>query len=117
MLSNIDDYYLGQPEPMKSCLLALREIILSSNANITEAWKYSMPFFCYKGKMFCYFWKDKKTGEPYIGWVDGGLMEHSALEQGNRARMKILRINPAEDLPIELIAEVLEEALEMREGF
>ena len=50
----LDDFYLQQNEPVKSCLLALREIILSQDADITNALKYGMPFFCYKGKMFCY---------------------------------------------------------------
>lgn len=115
MLSDLDQYYLNQEEPNRSCLLALRDWILSRFTELEPAWKYRMPFFCYKGKMFCYLWVDKKLKEPYIGLVDGGLLEHPALEQGNRARMKILRIKPEEDLPVELIEEVLCEALKLKE--
>lgn len=39
MLREIDDFYLQKVEPVKSCLLALREIILSQDMNITAAWK------------------------------------------------------------------------------
>jgi hypothetical protein len=48
----IDEYFLQKDEPTKSCLQFLREHILQLDTNITEAWKYGMPFYCYKGKMF-----------------------------------------------------------------
>lgn len=57
-------------------------------------------------------WVDTKTGEPYIGIVEGGRIEHPLLEQGNRMRMKILRINPNKDLPIKTIKQILNQALE-----
>jgi hypothetical protein len=47
MLRPIDNYFLQQPEPAKSCLQFLRAHILQSDRNVTEAWKYGMPFFCY----------------------------------------------------------------------
>ncbi len=50
----IDDFYFRQAEPIKSTLLALKSIILSQDKEITNEWKYGMPFFCYRGKMFCY---------------------------------------------------------------
>jgi hypothetical protein len=71
-----------------------------------------MPFFSYKNKMFCYLWVDKKTGEPYIGFVEGNRMQSKLLEQGNRSRMKILRINPNQDLQIKTIQKLLNEALD-----
>lgn len=72
-----------------------------------------MPCFIYKGKQFCYLWKDKKTHEPYILIVEGGKIDHPALVQGDRARMKILPINPLEDLPLETIKEVFVEAVKL----
>ncbi|MDP4587542.1 MAG: hypothetical protein NWS86_05120 [Flavobacteriales bacterium] len=50
---------------------------------------------------------------PYILWVDGIHLEHPHLEQGDRKLMKILRIDPEKDLPIEVIHELLEAALEL----
>ncbi|MCF6361224.1 MAG: DUF1801 domain-containing protein [Cyclobacteriaceae bacterium] len=90
---------------------ALRDYILDLNPEITEAWKYRLPFFLYKKKMFCYFWADKKTGLPYIGIVEGRNIDHPMLEQGNRKRMKILRINPEADLPIEVLNNILKKAI------
>jgi len=65
----------------------------------------------YRGKAFCYLWKDKKTNEPYFLLVEGKRLSHAVLEAGDRKRMKILRVSPTEDLPIEVITAVLKEAL------
>ncbi len=107
MLTQHDNYYLKQEEPFKSCLLALKDIILSLDSEITPEWKYGLPFFYCKKKMFCYFWKDKKTQEPYIGVCKGNEIEHPLLEAGNRKRIKIFRVNPNEDIDVKRIKEIL----------
>ncbi len=113
MTREIDNYYLSKEEPNKSCLLALRAIILQQDANITETQKYGMPCFCYKKKMFCYVWTDKKTDEPYILMVEGKRLVHPALEAGKRSRMKIFRVNPNKDLPKNTIEHILQKALDL----
>ncbi len=107
----IDEFILQQPEPESSVFSVLRNFIPTVDPDITEEWKYKLPFFYYKGKMFCYLWKDKRTREPYIGVIKGGMMDHPLLEMGDRKRMKILRINPNEDIPLDVIREVLQWAL------
>ena len=92
MLEELYNFYFNKEEPNKSCLLALRSIILEQDKNITETQKYKMHCFCYKNKMFCYLWTDKKTDEPYILFVEGMHLNHPDLEKGNRSRMKIFRI-------------------------
>ena len=116
MLNALENFYLNQYEPAKSCLLALKSIILGLDEQVSATWKWRMPVFCYKGKMFCYLRTDKKTGEPYIGIVEGNRIEHPLLEQGNRTRMKILRVNPNEDLELELIEDLLSQALVFYKG-
>lgn len=108
---NLDDYFLNLSEPNRGCMLSLKDIIISQDENITMHWKYKAPFFYYKNKMFCYLWIDKKTTHPYIGFVEGNRIESHFLEQGNRSRMKILRINPNVDLEVEIIEELLNTAL------
>lgn len=110
-MKETDNYYLQKEEPVKSCLSALRKIILDRNPEITEAWKYRMPFFCYKGKMFCYLWIDKKTNFPYLGIVEGKRIDHPGLVQDDRSRMKIMTFNPNEDLPLETILDILDSVL------
>ena len=62
--------------------------------------------------MFCYLWIDKKINEPYIGIVEGDRIEHPSIEKGNRTRIKIFRVNPCEDIPIEIINLILNQALD-----
>jgi hypothetical protein len=107
----IDNYFLQQSEPTQSCLQFLRGHILALNPNLTEEWKYGMPMYCYKGKMFCYLWVHKKYGQPYIGIVEGGLINHPDLLQEKRARMKILLVDAEADIPVEKIDAILKEAL------
>jgi len=113
MLSDLDNFYLKKEEPTKSCLLALREIILHYDKDITATLKYGMPFFCYKGKMFCYLWTQKKTGIPYIGVVEGKHIDHKDLIQEKRSRMKIMLFDPGKDLPVRTIRSILKQALDL----
>jgi hypothetical protein len=115
MKNELDNYYLQHPEPVKSCLLALRQIILEQDKDITEAWKYRMPFFCYKKKMFCYLWVYKKTGKPYMGIVDGIKMKHPKLVVEKRSRMAVLMIDVEKDLPIRTIKEIIKMGIKFKE--
>ena len=113
MTLEFDQFYLSKEEPNRSCLQALRSIILRQDENITETRKWGMPCFCFRKNMFCYLWQDKKTNEPYILMVEGKYLDHPQLEVGNRSRMKIFRINPNEDLPIQVIELILNQALDL----
>lgn len=113
MLSELDNFYLKKEEPAKSCLLVLRDIITSYDKDITHTLKYGMPFFCYKGKMFCYLWTQKKTGLPYIGIVEGKHIDQKELIQEKRSRMKIMLFDPSEDLPVKTIRTILKQALDL----
>ena len=72
-----------------------------------------MPCFCYKKKVLCYLWTDKKTGEPYILLVEGKHLSQPELEVGKRSRMKIFRVNPGQDLQIKTIENILQESLDL----
>ena len=111
MLQLIQDFYLSFEEPQKSCYLALNDAILEFDDTISSHWKYKLPFFYYNNKPFCYLWYDKKTKEPYIGIVKGKHLNNTILEQGDRKKMKILRINPCADIPLDTIYEVFKEAI------
>lgn len=112
-MKQLDDFYLKQDEPVKGVLLALREIILKQDHEITHVLKYGMPFFCYKGKMFCYLWIHKKYKQPYIGIVEGKHFDEPFLLQEARSRMKIMLFDVDEDLPLEQIETVIQKALNL----
>jgi hypothetical protein len=111
MLRPIDNYFLQKEEPVKSCLQFMRDHILKQDSHITEAWKYGMPFYCYKGKMFCYLWVHKKYLQPYIGIVEGKRIDHPDLLQEKRARMKIFLLDANKNIPVKKINAILKEVL------
>jgi hypothetical protein len=89
----------------------LRSHILKQDPNITESWKYGMPFYCYKKKMFCYLWVHKKYRQPYIGIVEGKKINHTELILEKRARMKIFLVDPKLSIPVKKIDSILKEIL------
>lgn len=91
----------------------MRDIVRKADEEVEETIKYGSPCFVYRGRAFCYLWKDKKTNEPYFLMVEGMRLDHPMLEAGDRKRMKILRVSPSEDLPVEAINSVLNEALDL----
>jgi hypothetical protein len=111
MVYDRDNFYLDKPEPLRSCLQALRAIVLDYHEDITEAWKYRMPFFCVKGKMFCYLWVDKKTKQPYVGIVEGRKINHPQLISAKRSRMKVMFVDPANDIPVKTLRAILKLAM------
>ena len=112
-MRDIDNYFLKKEEPVKSCLLFLRDFILAYDENITEGWRYQMPFYFYKEKRFCYLWVEKKQQLPYIGIVDGKLLNHPGLIQEGRSRMKILLIDPRKDVPLKTVRQILDASLKL----
>ena len=112
-MREIDHFYENQEEPLKGCFLALRSILSVAHPAITEEWKYKLPFFYLNKKMFCYLWKDKSTQDAYVSFADGFRLNHPALESGDRKRFKIYRINPAEDINIVELNEIIDQALQL----
>lgn len=95
--------------------------MLNYNPAITETWKYKMPVYCYKGKMLCYLWTHKKykvngMSLPYIGIIDGNLIDEPDLIKEERARMKILLIDPNSDIQVERIERLLVAMLGLRDS-
>jgi len=112
-MNPLDNFYLEKEEPIQSCLLALRSIILNYNKDFEPLWKYRLPCFMYQGQIFCYLWVDRKTQFPYIAVGKGVQIEHPDLVQGNRTFVKLLYINPEEDIPIDTIQEIFDRAMEL----
>jgi Domain of unknown function (DU1801) len=113
MLRPIDNYFLQQEEPNKSCLQFLRDYILKFDKNTIEKWQYGMPFYYYNGKRICYLWVHKKLQQPYLGIVEGKKINHPDLLQEKRARMKILLIDPDKNIPLKKINSILKEVLSL----
>lgn len=115
-MKTLDNYYLALPEPTQSCLLALRDLILTQSEHLTASWKWNTPFFDYKGRYLFYLSaKEKEFNCPYIGVVNGNKLDHPALVQGKRVQIKLLPIDPEQDLPVETIQAILQCAMAQRD--
>ena len=110
-----DNFYLYKEEPNQSCLLSLRHILLKHDPDMTETVKYGLPCFLYRNKILCYLSVDKRTNEPYILWANGRFLDYPELEMGDRTRMKILRVNPQIDIPIDLVVKIQIDAIQLRQ--
>ncbi len=115
-LSAIDTHFESKSEPFKSAFMAVRQIILAYNSDVTEKMSYGMPFYFFRKKRICYLWENKKTQQPYIGFVDGNLINHPLMVRGDRKRMTIFEIDAKEDLPIDTIHELLELAIKFHQS-
>ena len=112
-MNPLNEYYLRQPEPSRSIPLFLREFILKHDPQITETLSFGLPFFKFKGKMFCYFNYHKKFGKYYISFNKEKELMYAELVQEDRKLFKILLIDENEDLPVELISQIMEDLKKM----
>lgn len=112
-MKELDEFYFKLEEPNKSCFLALNDVLCALHPDITPEWKYKLPFFYFRGKMFCFLWIDKKSKLPYIGFMKGPQLHHPALYLGDRKMVKKLFIQPEEDLPLDAIQEIAVQYFEL----
>lgn len=109
MLTALENYYLKQPEPIRECLLAMKEIILRINSEITHERKYQIPFFYYKGKKLCFLWVDRK--KPLLGFVIDRKLQPLIAGVKRKDTVETILLDPTEDLPIEFVIEKLQQIM------
>jgi len=112
-MKELDNFYLNLQEPDRSVFIALRQLILSLDSNLTPEWKYKLPFFYFKGKMFCYLWVHKKFKQPYIGIMDGNQLDYPELLLEDRKKVKILLVDPSKDIDVKKIKVILKDAIKL----
>ncbi|GAB0155070.1 hypothetical protein CHRYSEOSP005_03300 [Chryseobacterium sp. Alg-005] len=109
-MNPIQEYFYRIEEPARSTLLFLRKNILESDPEyITETLSFGLPFFKYKKKMLCYLYYSKKYQKHYISFYHGDRLAHPELLQEGRKKFKIFLIDMDEDLPLELIFNIINE--------
>lgn len=112
MLNAIEKYYFDKQEPVQSCMLYLRQHLLESDRQMTELYKYGIPFFYFRQKAFCYITVNKK-GELYIGFVKGHLLKDKELRADGRKQIKALHIDPEKDINVKILDRILKSAFKL----
>ena len=67
-------------------------------------------FFIIKTNLSVTFGKIKKTTFPYITFVSSFNINRTELKLGDRKKMKVLTVNPNQDINVELIHEIMSES-------
>ena len=97
----LTNYYLKQPEPIQSCLLALRDIILSVNKNISKQRKFQIPFFYYGDKKLAFLWVTRKR--IMLGFVEDKNIYPKQKDVRLKDKIDAIYVDPTIDIPIKLI--------------
>lgn len=109
MTEELDNYYLKHPEPFHCCLLALRDSILKTDAEIVAARKYQIPFFYYRGLKLAFLWIYRK--KVMFGIVTDLTMFSPVPGYRRKDLIESILIDPNADLPIERITGKLQEQM------
>lgn len=105
MVTSPEFYYLTKPEPYQSCLLALKDIVLSANPNICHERKFQIPFFTYKNKKLGYLWLNRK--KLMLGFCMDKSLQKTIQGVKPKDKYESVEINPDADLPVEMIMQKL----------
>ena len=109
ILNAIDDFILKLPEEQRPMVDYLRTYIKSHDRGISERIAYGLPFFYYK-KPLCYL-NILKNGVD-LGFMDGNKLKHrQEFIADKRKRVRSLFFKWEEDVDLELVREVLAEAM------
>jgi hypothetical protein len=111
MLQKANNSFANLPEPDRSCLLYLRELILDFSSDISESWKFNTPFYYYKGKWLCFISYDKKTRVIYVSMVNGYKITHPKLLSEGRKKMKIFYVDAEKDTDVKSLKAILRKAV------
>jgi hypothetical protein len=98
--------------------------ILDAGCSILDAryWMLDSLYCIYQNlesniqNLSCYLWVNKKTNEPYIGFVDGKFIDDPDLIADKRSRMKILMLNASKDIPVKKIGGIVKTLIKLRKA-
>ncbi|WP_126653079.1 iron chaperone [Chryseobacterium aureum] len=105
--TNIDEYILLFPQEVQEKLLELRKVIHSQGSELEEYIGYQMPAFRYKGKPMIYFAGYKKHIGLYPGAEGIRQFEPDFKEKKYKFSKGALQLPITEDLPLDLIHQIV----------
>lgn len=109
MFGELENYYFRQPELIRESLLAMREILLGMDRQISHRQRFKIPFFYYREWRLAFLWvKDKKI-------MLGILTDLRSIPQNDRKsrrdEMDFIILDPNEDFPIKEISEKINDRI------
>lgn len=110
-MNPLEEYYQQLDEPHRSCLLAIRQIILRADSQITESFTWNMPLFKYRKKILCYLRQHKQSKRFYLGLSEGKHLHHQALKAEGRKQYKAYYFDTDADIDQTLINQWIKQSM------
>lgn len=107
-----DEYIYRQPEKLRSIMLHLISVFEREIPELVLLFKWGLPYFYYKKKMFCYLAPNHKKGFVDAGFAKGyQLIRNQEILVGEkRNTVKSLRYFDLEDIDNAILIDVIKEA-------
>jgi hypothetical protein len=107
-----DEYIYRQPEQYKSILLHLISVFERELPHLELLFKWGIPYFYYKKRMFCYLAPNHKKGFVDAGFARGFQLKKNleSLVDEKRNTVKSLRYYSLEDIDNTILEDVIREA-------
>ena len=105
-----EDYILRQEEPYQSIMLYVRSVIMRTLTDVEEKYNYSIPFYHYRKKPFCYLNILKRTRHVDVAFVKGSLLQEQFPElsdYNNRKYVRSLQLESLEAIDEALLTEII----------
>lgn len=109
----VDDYILRQKEPYQSIMLYVRSVIFKTLPDVEEKYNYSIPFYHYNKKPFCYLNILKRTNCVDVAFVKGSVLkdEFPQLKDYNKRKfVRSLQYNQLDSVNEEELVEIIKAA-------
>jgi len=106
-------YILNQPEPFRSVILHVIAVIETNLPGISLEYKWSVPYFYYKKKPFCYLNASHKHHYVDVGFAKGFYLKNNLqylIADNGRNTVKSLRYKSLEEVDNAILTAVLLEA-------
>lgn len=107
-----DEYIFRQPEKQQSILLHLIPVFAREIPELEFLFKWGIPYFYYKKKVFCYFNSSPKKGFVDVGFFRGFQLKRNQefLVCDKRNTIKSLRYYSLESIDNTILEDVIREA-------
>ena len=118
-MNSAENYILNQPEPFQSIMLHVRNTILKTLPNVGEKYNYSIPFYHYNKKPFCYLNILKGTHCVDVAFVKGSMLHEQFPElkdYNNRKFVRSLQYSSLESIDELLLIAVIIAAAEITDN-
>lgn len=115
-VKEVDQFMEDLPNDIQNISVALRKVILNSSPKLREAFKWSMPNYSYNG-LVCYLQTSKK--HVNLGFHKGNELQEkdsNKLLQGTGKTMRHIRIKKMEDIQLEAVTSLIQEAVALNEN-